>query len=204
MVVDAHQTSILVAIGNRVLCESLCHFLKSRQPMDIYSINNIQKIYTPPDLVLFDSSKLLETLQPRYPNAKFILIDTGLKEQEITYLLNFNKIAGVIPPDANIELFIKALNVVHSGQLWIGDKHLKSLLDHNGSMTANGNIKSLSYQDMEIVKFIVQGLKNKEIAEHLCLSEHTIKAHISRILKKLNISRRIQLASLFLENGQNR
>jgi len=93
---------------------------------------------------------------------------------------------------------------VHSGQLWIGDNHLKSLLDHNGSMTANGNIKCLSCQDMKIVQFIVQGLKNKEIAEQLCLSEHTIKAHISRILKKLNISRRIQLASLFLKNGQAR
>lgn len=204
MVEEAHQTSICVAIDNRVLCECLCHFLSCRQPMVVYSIDNAQKINSPPDLVLFVSNKLLDTLQARYPNAKFILVDTGLNEQEIIYLLNFHKIAGVIPPDANIELFIKALKVVHSGQLWIGDKHLKSLLDHNGLMTANGCINNLSCQDMKIVQFIVQGLKNKEIAEQLCLSEHTIKAHISRILKKLNISRRIQLASMFLKNSQGR
>ncbi len=201
MVADTPQASILVAIGNRVLCESLCHLLSSRQPMDVYA-DFFQKIYTPPDLVLFDSGRSLEALQTSYPNAKFILIDTGLNEQEITGLLLFNKIAGVISPDAEIELFIKALKVVHSGQLWIDNIHLKSLLGHNGSMTSSGSIKSLSCQDTKIVQFVVQGRTNKEIAEQLCLSEHTIKAHISRILKKLNISRRIQLASLFLESGQ--
>lgn len=203
MVAETPQACILVAIGNRVLCESLCHLLSSRQPMYVYA-DIFRKICTPPELVLFDSSRSLEALQTSYPNAKFILIDTGLKEQEITGLLLFNKIAGVISPDAEIELFIKALKVVHSGQLWIDNNHLKSMLNHNGSMTSSGSIKSLSCQDMKIVQFVVQGRTNKEIAEQLCLSEHTIKAHISRILKKLNISRRIQLASLFLESDQKR
>jgi DNA-binding NarL/FixJ family response regulator len=203
MATEPPQACILVAIGNRVLGESLCHLLSSRQQMDVY-IESVQPNNTSPDLVLFDSSKSLEALQASYPNAKYILIDTGMNERDITYLLLSNKVAGVIPPDTDIGLFLKALGVVRSGQLWIGNDHLKALLNHNGSMNSSGRIKSLSCQDMKIVQFVVQGQTNAEIAEQLCLSKYTIKAHISRILKKLNITRRIQLASLFQENGQQR
>jgi DNA-binding NarL/FixJ family response regulator len=201
MEAETSQVCILVALGNRVLRESLCLLLRSRQPLGLY-LDNVEKVSTPPDLVLFDSSKSLEALQLRCPKAKFILIDGGLKKQEITYLLLSNRVAGVIPPGADIELFFKALKVVQGGQLWIDNDHLKALLEHSGSLTSSGGIKSLSCQDMKIVQLVVLGQTNVAIAEQLCLSQYTIKAHISRIMKKLNITRRIELAHLFLENGQ--
>ncbi len=100
-----------------------------------------------------------------------------------------------------MEMFLKALRVVLSGEIWIDHRHLKYLLRNTGSLTASGSIKGLSRQDKNIVQMVAQGLKNKEIADQLCLSEHTIKAHISHIFKKLNIKRRTQLVSLYLESG---
>jgi DNA-binding NarL/FixJ family response regulator len=189
---------VLVAINNRVLRESLCQVLNNLQTEYICYTD-----FPAPDLVLFDSSKTLEPLLTQYPNAKFILMDSGLKEQEVSYLLFHHKISGVIQPNTSMEMFLKALSVVYSGQIWLDNKHLKSLLQGSGFMGRNGDLKTLSQQDKKIVRLVTQGLKNKEIAAQLCLSEHTIKAHLSRIFKTLNIHRRAQLMSLILENGQS-
>lgn len=201
MVSSYPQINILAAIGNKVLCESLCQTLSSRQPSLTCTVNIHQQFNAAPDIVLFNSAKVIESLQEKYPEAKFILMDTGLKEQEITYLLFYHKIDGVITPETDMDLFLKALNAVHSDQIWIDNKHLKCLLRSSDSMAASSSIKSFSRQDRKIVQLVAQGLKNREIAERLCLSEHTIKAHISRIFKKLNIKRRTQLVSLFMECG---
>ena len=195
------QISILAAMGNKVLCQSLCQTLTNNQSNISCTINIHQDISITPDIVLFNSAKNIETLQDKYPEAKFILMDTGLKEQEITYLLFYNKIDGVITPETDMDLFVKALNAVSNGQIWIDNKHLKCLLRNTDSMTASSTIKSFSRQDRRIVQLVAQGLKNREIANQLCLSEHTIKAHISRIFRKMNIKRRTQLVSLVMECG---
>jgi len=192
--------NVLAAIGNKVICESLCLLLKGHTGFNC-TTNIKNQCHIDPDIVLFNSATTLETLQEEYPEAKFILMDTGLKEQEITYLLFYHKIDGVITPETEAELFFKALGVVHRGQIWIDNKHLKCLLRDGGAISASNQIKSFSRQDRKIVQFVAQGLKNSEIANQLCLSEHTIKAHISRIFKRLNISRRTQLVSLVMECG---
>lgn len=203
MAENAPPISILVAVSNSILSESLCQLLSHRQP-NYHCFTDFQKNIATPELVLFDPTKMLEPLQAKYPTAKYILLDSGLKEQEICYLLFYHKVSGVIPPNTSIELFLKALSVVHSGQIWIDNKHLKSLLQSNGAISKMGRIKSLSRQDFQITEMVAQGLKNREIAARLCLSEHTIKAHLSRIFKMLNISRRTQLVSLVLEGGQSK
>ncbi|SHJ94478.1 regulatory protein, luxR family [Malonomonas rubra DSM 5091] len=197
------QINIIAAIGNKVLCESLCHTLTSKQVSYTCSTDIHPESKLTPDIVLFNSANAIEFLQEKYPEAKFILMDTGLKEQEITYLLFYHKIEGVITPDTDLDLFLKALRMVNSGQVWIDNRHLKCLLNSTNSMAVSNHIKTFSRQDKKIVQLVAQGLKNREIAEKLYLSEHTIKAHISRIFKKLNINRRTQLVSLFLECGMD-
>ena len=54
----------------------------------------------------------------------------------------------------------------------------------------------MSAQDKKIVSFIAEGCQNLEIAEKLCLSEPTIKAHLSRVYQTLNVKNRAQLACL--------
>lgn len=197
------QINILAAIGNKVLCQSLCQALASEQQGFTCTTNINIQVDISPDIVLFNSAKVIDQLQENHPEAKFILMDTGLNEQEITYLLFYHKIDGVITPETDMDLFFKALNAVYSGQIWIDNKHLKCLLRNTDSRTASNSIKLFSRQDRRIVQLVAQGLKNREIADQLCLSEHTIKAHISRIFKKMNIKRRTQLVSLVMECGLN-
>jgi DNA-binding NarL/FixJ family response regulator len=59
----------------------------------------------------------------------------------------------------------------------------------------------MSDQDRKIIALITRGQKNSEIAAELCLSEPTIKAHVSRIYKMLNVRNRSQLVTLANESG---
>jgi DNA-binding NarL/FixJ family response regulator len=59
----------------------------------------------------------------------------------------------------------------------------------------------LSLRESEIVRLIAAGLSNKEIGERLCLSEKTVKNHVSRIFSKLQITARTQAAIYAIRNG---
>ena len=152
------------------------------------------------DIDLFDTRHNISSLISEHPQAKFILLDTGLKDLDLTCLLLCHHISGIIQQDADQENLSKALKVVHEGDIWIDQSHLKTLIQKGKSLTDSGSVKGLSDQDKRIIEFIAEGYKNIEIAEQLCLSEPTIKAHVSRIYRRLKVKNRAQLACLAHEN----
>lgn len=61
----------------------------------------------------------------------------------------------------------------------------------------------LTTREREIVQCLVRGESNKEIARHLDVAESTVKIHVQNILKKLNLSSRVQVAVYAVEHGMN-
>ena len=191
---------ILLAVSNEVIREGLRRILQAHSlPMRVVSTTENLEGFEP-ELILFDINQPIQALSAAYPRAKPVLLDNGVAERDINYLLMCHRIRGVIGPEDSVEMFYKALKVVRAGEIWIDQKHLKSLLGSAGTLTPVAEIKGLSDQDKRIVGMIARGLKNREIADRLCLSEHTIKSHVSRIYKKLKVKNRAQLASLARDN----
>lgn len=60
--------------------------------------------------------------------------------------------------------------------------------------------KNLSNREMQIVRLIAMGMKNKEVAEKLNLSEGTVKVNCVKIFKKLKVKNRTALAMLYLKS----
>ena len=60
----------------------------------------------------------------------------------------------------------------------------------------------VSKREQEVVRLVVEGLSNREIAQRLNLSEHTIKNYVFRIFAKLGVSNRVELVHLALANGE--
>ncbi len=54
----------------------------------------------------------------------------------------------------------------------------------------------LTNREKEVLKLVKEGYTNKEIAEHLCISLHTSKAHVAAILHKMHVKNRLQAAVL--------
>ncbi len=188
--------NILISVSNKVVLEGLRRILlENPAPTRIVTRENGAESSVP-DLILFDINQPIQELRSRYPQARPVLLDTGIDERDINYLLMCHQVRGIIAPTDSVAMFYKALTVVHGGEIWIDQHHLKSLLISAGSMTTAGDIRGLSSQDKKIIKMISRGLRNKEIGDNLCLSEHTIKSHVSRIYKKLNVKNRAQMVSL--------
>jgi DNA-binding NarL/FixJ family response regulator len=156
-----------------------------------------------PDLILADFKNIDRELFSQWPDAKVVLIDTGLRQEDIVNVLFSYKIAGVISIHTDISLFKKAIKVIHKGQVWIDNGSIKALLSSAELPSRIGKGESVSSREKEIIDLVCQGCTNKEIALKLSLSEQTVKAHLSRIFRKFNVSNRSQLVAL-VAGGQIR
>ncbi len=90
--------------------------------------------------------------------------------------------------------------VVEAGQVWIGKSLMRRLLHGTSqmakSLTApeNGWHEGLTQREREVANFAANGASNQSIADSCSISERTVKAHLSAVFSKLNITDRLQLA----------
>lgn len=194
--------NILICLKSRVISEALYDLLKKEVSEDriFVAAGDIDNVGCQPDIILIDNHNLNQKLLLRKPDTKVLLIDTGLEQEDVINLLLSYNLDGVLSTNADASLLKKALNLVHDGQIWIDNNNLKALLSRAGTISKKGRINSVSKREQQIVDLIKRGYKNKEIAAQLFLSEQTIKAHVSRIFRKFNVSTRSQLVSLLMKN----
>ena len=193
--------NILICINNRIVAEGLQRIIH-----DHVAGAAVDKCFsgrddTWPDIVLFDSRERIDLLKKQYTTARFLCIDVGLKDTDLAWLLYCQGIHGIISPELEVSMFCKALRAVHGGQLWVEQTHLKAVFGEKNTSPDREGLRSLSEQDRKIVRLVAAGRKNREIADLLCLSEPTIKAHLSRIYKILQVSNRSALVALAAESG---
>jgi DNA-binding NarL/FixJ family response regulator len=192
---------ILICLRNHILAEGIKAIIKDNLDGAIMADYYSDSAIDDPDLVLFDSREIIDELMQKHPRAKCICFDLGLKDSELACLLYCHGISGVISTNLDIEMFCKALRTVQKGDIWLEQDHLKILIHQGRSLPHMDGVKSLSKQDKQIVRLVTSGMKNKDIADCLFLSLPTVKAHLSRIYKTLNIESRTQLVGLATESG---
>ena len=192
--------TIAIHLGSQLLSEAIQQLLaRSGYDTVVVSGRPPTKGLTP-DVLLVDSTTLRRDLLARYPDAKVLLIDTGMEPEQLCATLLSYRIHGVLSPDTELHLFKKALTAISEGQLWIDNRTVKTLLHDAGNLSPKGKISHITSREQEIIECICQGLSNKEIAKTLSLSEHTVKAHLSTIFKKFNVTSRSKLVSLAMSS----
>jgi DNA-binding NarL/FixJ family response regulator len=105
---------------------------------------------------------------------------------------------GVCERSQSCEMLAKCIHSVHRGQVWANSQQLRYVLEAftsgiPGRVTDVRGQVLLTKREEEIVSFVAAGLKNREIAATLNLSEHTVKNHLFRVFERLGISSRAEL-----------
>ena len=111
---------------------------------------------------------------------------------------------GVLSRDDPFEVLCKCIHVVSKGQVWANSEQLHFVLD---TFCAGNRIRFtdargdalLTQREETIVYLVAEGLRNREIAAQLKLSEHTVRNYLFRIFEKLGISSRSELILYTLE-----
>jgi len=105
---------------------------------------------------------------------------------------------GVFCQTDSLHFLPKCIRVVHSGQIWASSKQLEHIMESLAkasplTITPVSGRRPLTKREDGIVKLTVEGCSNREIANKLGLSEHTVIDHLVRIYEKLGIASRVEL-----------
>src|SRR5271165_5188478 len=100
---------------------------------------------------------------------------------------------------SDVGLLAKCVRKVMEGEIWVDNKQMLYLLEAVAGDGAGPNNpvaapNRLTPREESVVRWVVRGMANREIADTLHLSEHTIKNYLFRIFDKLGVSNRVELA----------
>ena len=188
--------NIVIHLSNHLMSEATHELLSGDRHDDVATYASLLTNGATPHVFLVEITTLNHNLLARYPDAKFLLIDTGMEPEEIIAILLAYKIHGVLSPHTDLQLLKKALKVVCDGQVWIDDGKVKSSLDDAGVISAMGRISGVTGRERQIIGHVCQGLSNREISQALALSDATVRTHLRNIFRKLSITKRSKLMGL--------
>ncbi len=141
--------------------------------------------------------------------AKVIILTSHLSEQEIIDALHAGACAYVMK-DISTDALKMIIKTVKDGAMWLDPQVVPILREKNCGVIPPRQMSramfkeqhaNLTQREYEVLKLVVEGLSNHEIAEELTISEHTAKAHVCNIIQKLVVDDRTQAAVKALKEG---
>src|ERR1700730_5113216 len=112
-------------------------------------------------------------------------------------------VRGILPKSASVENLLKAVRVVHHGEVWASNRVIALTVAELAARSVNPRAGKLAFgerlsaREQEIVHLVVDGLSNLEAATRLGIREATVKAHLTHIFQKLALRGRAQLAARY-------
>jgi len=164
-----------------------------REALDLY--RKLKPDVTLMDLRMpeMDGVEATAAIRAEFPSARIILLTTydgdegiynGLRAGARAYLLK----------DAPCEEILDAIRVVHSGRRRI-------TLEVGSKLAERASFSELTERELDVLRLMVKGKSNIEIAAALFIAEGTVKFHVNHLLNKLNVSDRTQAVITALKRG---
>jgi two-component system, NarL family, response regulator len=196
LVVDDHpivRVGIVAIINARADMKAVAQCGSGEEAIDLFEQHR-------PDIVLMDlrlpkmsGVEAIRAIRMRHPKACFVVLTTYAGDEDIYQALEAGARAYVIKGMPH-EALIDALRRVHAGGRFLPPTVTRAL----ASRTPDSD---LSAREREVLSLLARGETNKEIAQHLGITEATVKCHVSVILMRLQVSDRTQAVVTALQRG---
>ena len=210
---------LLLADDQDILTEGLKLILGSEEDIEIVgTADNGRKAYElcrirKPDLVLMDIQmpeingvEATAMIKKDFPQIKIIVLTT-FNDDEYIYDALKNGTSGYLLKDTSTAEILKAVRTVYKGGALIQSEIAVKVIDKFSQLAQkteykyiDPRVELLTDREIEICRLIAEGKSNKEISEELFLSQGTVKNHITKILLKLDLRDRTQLAIFTINN----
>ncbi len=179
-----------------------------------------------PDILLLDlrmpqldGMSALQALQSDPTRAKVIILTASEERTDFVQAMRLGS-RGILLKNTSPDLITKSIRKVQAGEIWMDTFTTSAVIESfSGPQTQSsgagaqaagkqspksggGRDRSpLSARELEIVQYVAQGYKNKEMAEKMFISEQTVKNHLHNIFDKLGVSDRLELALYAIHNN---
>ena len=158
-----------------------------------------------PDVILMDllmprmdGVAAIKAIKEKHPEVKIIAL-TSFKEKEYVEGALQAGAVGYLLKDVSADELVSAIRKAYLGQPSLSPEAAKVLIQKVKEPTPPGS--DMTEREREILKLMVEGLSNIEMAKRLFVSRSTVKFHVSNILSKLGAASRTEAVALALKNN---
>lgn len=162
-----------------------------------------------PDLLILDirmpgkdGLAVLRAIRDERIPTRVVLLTAALDDEQLVEAMDLG-VGGVVLKETAPKLLVKALREVEAGGQWLESglvsRTLRKLVRRDAGVREAEKV--LTPRELEIVRMAGGGLRNREIADRLCITEGTVKIHFHNIYQKLKVNGRLELALYARERG---
>jgi DNA-binding NarL/FixJ family response regulator len=206
-----HAESIVIAHHHALICEGIAKILQEAgfnvvgQTDTGRSIFQLAVQYNP-DIILVDwevpevAPDNIRIINEKFPYMAVVIL-TQPQSTEIFLPLLQAGARGYLSVNLSSQEFVQDLRLLAKGDIVVSQEMahgVKVELDADQALKSKDDI---SGREQEVLQLVCEGATNREIAERLIVSEHTVKVHLRNILNKLNLRNRQQVAAYAVHEG---
>jgi DNA-binding NarL/FixJ family response regulator len=153
-----------------------------------------------PDIALLDLQlpdlngiEVLIAIRNEFPQARIIILTTFERDAEVQRALKAGA-QGYLLKSTPPKQMLDTIRQVHGGRKSVSREVADSLANHLGE-------ESLSHREMEVLRHVAEGSRNRDIANKLFIAEETVKVHLKHIMGKLGATDRTQSVTIAARRG---
>jgi two-component system, NarL family, nitrate/nitrite response regulator NarL len=151
--------------------------------------------------------RILPEVRRTYPETKIIVVMASPNRDVVVDAFRLGAV-GVFNRNDSFELLCKAVEVVSQGQVWANTEELHyvlgALVKSPKPLKLDPKVESrVTAREAAVVRLAIEGLSNREIAQRLALTEHTVKNYLVRVFDKLGVSSRVELVLCCMYEERN-
>jgi DNA-binding NarL/FixJ family response regulator len=195
LIADNHP---IVRMGVKQVLESVSDIQVIADASTTTELFNKLELFSP-DVILLEMDipeingiATLRKIKKEYPNIR-VLIYSG--QSEDVYALSTIRAGafGYLSKTSEIDYIISAIRKVSEGNMFITNELAQRLAFDEGTQKPRRFFRKLSTREVEVLKLLASGKRNKEVAQGLDLNEKTVSTYKARLMRKLNVDNLVDL-----------
>ena len=202
------RTRIVIADRFPIFRDGLRRLLESDGRLQIVGDTSLVRVVAAvaewrPDILLLGpkssgaSADVLRELQATSPSVRTIVLAASIDAPDVTDAMR-NGARGIVAKDSSADVLFLSIERVAAGALWIGaeavEHDIVTSVRRLDSERRRQQSFGLTRRELDIVRAVIDGRTNKEIAVRLAISPNTVKRHLLHIFNKVGASSRVELA----------
>ena len=212
---------VLLVDDHKIMLWGLEHLIEGEKPymqvigkasnkIEVFAFLKLSK----PDVILMDidlnGDNSLDFLEELLQESQArVLVFTASLNPVVHQHAIINGASGVVLKSENADVILRAIKYVHAGELWYDRAATSRLLRSlNAAMPLfskaipHSKIETLTPKERQVISAmaLIPGARNKVVADRLCMSEHTLRNHLTGIYAKLDLENRLELCMFAIEH----